>query len=316
MSAPPTIVVWPAACERHDPGPGHPESRARLRAVRRALAPLLATGALVELEGRDATLEELALVHDPDYIELARQEIAAGFPLLTTGDTQVGPGTWEAAIGAVGAVLVALEAVLTRRARNAFAAVRPPGHHATARRGMGFCVFNQVAVAARYALGRGLGRVLIADFDVHHGNGTQEIFYEDPSVFYFSTHLWPHYPGTGLEEETGRGAGRGTTLNRRFPAKTGQGAILEAFSRDLRGRMHTFRPELVLVSAGFDSRQSDPLGGFELTDFAFADLTRTLLEIARESAEGRLVSVLEGGYDLDGLGSAARAHVGALAGSP
>jgi acetoin utilization deacetylase AcuC-like enzyme len=272
----------------------------------------LATGALIELEGREASVEELARVHDPHYIELVRREIAAGLPVLSTGDTDLGPGSWEAAIAAAGAVLVALEAVLAGQAKNAFAAVRPPGHHATARRGMGFCVFNQVALAARYALEHGLTRVLIADFDVHHGNGTQEIFYDDPSVFYFSTHLWPHYPGTGLEQETGSGAGRGTTLNRPFPPKSGRDAILGAFTGDLRPRMQTFRPELVLVSAGFDSRQGDPLGGFELRDQDFADMTRTLLEIARESAEGRLVSVLEGGYDLDGLGHAVKNHVSEL----
>jgi acetoin utilization deacetylase AcuC-like enzyme len=266
----------------------------------------------VVLDDRDATLEELLLVHDPDYVELVRREIAEGRPVLSTGDTELGPGTWPAALGATGAVLTALAAVIDGRAKNAFCAVRPPGHHATATRGMGFCVFNNVAVAARQAQRLGLDRILIVDFDVHHGNGTQEIFYRDPSVFYFSTHLSPHYPGTGFEHEIGDGPGQGTTLNRPLPRFAGRASILDAFERDLAPHGARFRPELVLVSAGFDSRMGDPLGGFTLTDQDFADLTRVLGEMAAEHAEGRLVSVLEGGYDLGALGAAVRAHVAAL----
>jgi acetoin utilization deacetylase AcuC-like enzyme len=311
-----TGVVWPERCDAHDPGAGHPECPARLAVIRRALEPLVARQELVVLDHRDATVEELRLVHDPDYVELVRSEIAEGRLVLSTGDTELGPPTWAAALSAVGAVLGALEAVVAGRAKNAFCAVRPPGHHATATQGMGFCVFNNVAVAARQAQRLGLGRILIVDFDVHHGNGTQAIFYRDPSVFYFSTHLSPHYPGTGLEHEIGEGPGRGTTLNRPLPHLAGRAEILGAFEQDLVPAAARFRPELVLVSAGFDSRLGDRLGGFTLTDQDFFDLTRLLCAIAAEHAEGRLVSVLEGGYDLRGLGAAVRAHVGALIMAP
>jgi acetoin utilization deacetylase AcuC-like enzyme len=201
------------------------------------------------------------------------------------------------------------------RAQNAFCVVRPPGHHSSSDRGMGFCIFNNVALAARYAQRRhGLDRVLIADWDVHHGNGTQDIFYADGSVFFFSTHQHPWYPGTGRAEETGEGAGRGATLNCPFPAGSGRAEIMGAFRRKLLPAAADFKPDLVLISAGFDSRAGDPLGGFTLSDGDFAELTALLLEVADTYAGGRVVSVLEGGYSLEGLAAAAVAHVKALAG--
>jgi acetoin utilization deacetylase AcuC-like enzyme len=198
-------------------------------------------------------------------------------------------------------------------AKTAFCVIRPPGHHANAVKGMGFCVLNNVAIAARYARRRlGIERVLIVDWDVHHGNGTQDIFYEDGSVFVFNTHQAPWYPGTGAANETGAGEGKGTTLNCPFPAGSGREEILGAFEKQLVPAMEKFRPELVMISAGFDSREGDPLGNFRLTDKDFADLTKLVRGIAEKSAGGRVVSMMEGGYNLVGLASAATAHVQAL----
>ena len=199
---------------------------------------------------------------------------------------------------------------------NAFACVRPPGHHATSTRGMGFCIFNNAAIAARYAQARyGVERVLIADWDVHHGNGTQEIFYHDPNVYFFSTHQSPWYPGTGAADETGADAGVGTTLNCPFRAGAGHADIVGAFRKRLLPAARLFRPEFVIVSAGFDSRHDDPLGRFQLKDGDFADLTTVMMEIADASAGSRLLSVLEGGYNLHGLAAAATAHLETLHGA-
>jgi acetoin utilization deacetylase AcuC-like enzyme len=232
---------------------------------------------------------------------------------LSTGDTDIGPRSFEVALHAAGTCLNAVDMVMKGSVENAFCIVRPPGHHASANRGMGFCLFNNIAVAARYAQRQyGVERVVIADWDVHHGNGTQDIFYSDPSVFFFSTHQSPWYPGTGAASETGAGAGEGTTLNCPFPAGSGRDQIAGAFREKFKPRMDDFRPDLILLSAGFDSRLGDPLGRFVLTDADFADLTALLLEIAGKYARGRLISVLEGGYDLNGLSRAVYAHAHSL----
>jgi acetoin utilization deacetylase AcuC-like enzyme len=211
---------------------------------------------------------------------------------------------------AVGGILESVDRVAAGKASRAFCAVRPPGHHATASRGMGFCIFNNVAIAARHAQKRhGIERVVIIDWDVHHGNGTQDIFYEDASVFYFSTHQSPWYPGTGAASETGRGKGLGATLNCPFPAGAGIKEIGGAFRDQFLPAMEKFRPQLVLISAGFDSRMGDPLGQFTLKDEDFASLTGMLIDLAQKHAGGRLISVLEGGYNLKGLASATAAHL-------
>jgi acetoin utilization deacetylase AcuC-like enzyme len=300
-------------CREHLAGRSHPERPERFDAVLDGLRKSGALNRMVLLEPRTATQEELLLCHTPEYLLVAKHDVLAGFPTLSTGDTDITKNSWDVAARAAGGVLNAVDAVMAARARNAFCVVRPPGHHASAGRGMGFCLFNNVALAARYAQERyGVGRVLIVDWDVHHGNGTQEIFYRDPSVFFFSTHQWPLYPGTGRAAETGEGAGLGTTMNFPFPAGSGREEILGAVETSLIPAADVFRPDLVLISAGFDSRFGDLLGRFILTDEDFADLTRAVLEIAARHAGARVVSVLEGGYSLDGLASAAAAHVAAL----
>ena len=293
---------------------GHPERPERFDAVLGALRGAGLEG-LGRVESRDATGEELAFCHTPEYLRIAKHDVVSGSHYLSTGDTNITRNSWDVALRAAGGVLNAVDAVMTGRANNAFCLVRPPGHHATSDRGMGFCLFNNVALAARHAQRRhNIERVVIVDWDVHHGNGTQEIFYSDPSVFYFSSHQWPLYPGTGRADETGAGAAKGTTMNFPFPAGSGRKEILGAVEHSLVPAMEKFRPELVLISAGFDSRIDDLLGQFTLSDEDFADLTRVLTKVAAQYAKGRVVSVLEGGYNLSGLASAAAAHVRALVG--
>jgi acetoin utilization deacetylase AcuC-like enzyme len=246
-------------------------------------------------------------------LKLVRSEIEAGRRTLSTGDTEVSSASLDAALAAAGTVVSAVEAVVSGRARNAFCAVRPPGHHASQARGMGFCVFNNIAIGARHAARRhGVERILIADWDVHHGNGTQEVFWSDGSVLLFDTHQHPWYPGTGSPNETGDGKGRGLIVNRPCPAGAGRNEILGAFRTGLVTAAERFKPQLVMISAGFDSRAGDPLGQFTLADADFAELTDLLVEVARQHARGRIVSVLEGGYALDGLARAVGAHVGRL----
>lgn len=308
-----TAISADLICREHLVGRAHPERPERLDAVMDALRRAGSLPRMVHLESRSASEEELLLCHTRAYLRTARHDAESGQSYLSTGDTDIDKRSWDAAVHAAGGVLNAVDAVVTGSARNAFCAVRPPGHHATASRGMGFCLLNNVALAARYARQRHrLERVLIVDWDVHHGNGTQEIFYSDPSVFFFSTHQWPLYPGTGRADETGDGAGYGTTMNFPLPAGSGRHEILGAVENSLMPAADRFRPDLVLISAGFDSRFGDLLGRFTLTDEDFADLTRRVMEIADRHARGRVVSVLEGGYSLDGLASASAAHVDAL----
>jgi acetoin utilization deacetylase AcuC-like enzyme len=232
---------------------------------------------------------------------------------LSTGDTTVSAGSLDAAEFAAGGVLSAVDAVMTGKVKNAFCAVRPPGHHATLTRGMGFCIFNNVAIAARYVQKQyGVQRVLIVDQDYHHGNGTQEIFYDDGSVFYFSTHHFGAYPGTGAAAETGRGKGAGKILNVPLPPGTGDAPFLQAFDTKLAPAARAFKPEFILISAGFDAMRNDVLGHFDVTPSGFAAVARVVVDLANELCQGRVVSVLEGGYRLDGLAQSVTAHIKVL----
>lgn len=311
-----TGYITDALFRKHDTGPHHPETARRLDAVDAAVRPLLDAGRLTALPARPATLHDLTLCHTQAYVQLADHEIHLGLPMLSTGDTVVCKASWDAALLAAGACIEAVDRVMAGELRNCFVAPRPPGHHATAERGMGFCVFNNIAIAARHAQrAHGVSRVLIADWDVHHGNGTQFIFDDDPSVLFFSTHqagLFP--PNSGWASERGGGAGEGYTINHPMQPGAGRDEILGVFADDLIPAAKRFKPELVLVSAGFDARHHDPLGDLRLTDDDFAELTRLVMGLADEHCGGRLVSVLEGGYDLAGLERAVTAHVGALAG--
>ncbi len=310
-----TGLLMDAVSKDHVTGAGHPERPERFDAVAKALGEGGHAAAMQRIESRPVTDEEILACHTASYLKMAERDVAVGHHMLSTGDTEIGPKSLDVARRAAGGALNAVDAILGGKVSNAFCVVRPPGHHATPGRGMGFCIFNNVAIAARYAQKKyGVKRVLIADWDVHHGNGTQDIFYSDPSVFFFSTHQSPWYPGTGATQETGEGAGVGATMNCPFPAGSGAAEILGAFRKQLVPAMAEFKPELVILSAGFDSRAGDPLGRFQLSDADFAELTGTMLELADKHSKGRLLSMLEGGYSLTGLASSAAAHVRALRG--
>ena len=300
-------------CLKHDPGFGHPECPERYEAVIVGIEESGIAEKLVPVPSRNATRTELRRVHTGHYLDIAEHQIKDGAPELSTGDTSVCEASWDAAVRGAGLAVSAVDAVMEGRMENAFCAVRPPGHHATADRGLGFCILNNVAVAARHAQkAHGIERVLIVDWDVHHGNGTQDIFYGDATVLFFSTHQWPLYPGTGRRGETGTGPGTGLTINCPLAAGAGRAQVLGAMREELEPAADRFGPELVIISAGFDSHAGDPLGGFLLADEDFAEMTRLVMGIAARHAKSRLVSVLEGGYGLRVLGGAVAAHVGAL----
>jgi len=305
-----SVLVSDIAFEKHVTGFGHPEQPARNKAVLKALDNAGISDKFRKVEPRPCKDSDILRCHSGKYLNTVKADVKAGETQLSTGDTAICPASLDIGRLAAGATLAAVDEVLTGKASNAFCVVRPPGHHATPDKGMGFCLFNNIAIAARYAQKKyGIGKILIVDWDVHHGNGTQDVFYEDETVFFFSTHQSPWYPGTGEREETGKGKGLGSTLNRPCPAGSGRDKIVEnAFGQDLLTLMNGFRPELILISAGFDSRIGDPLGQFRLVDEDFTSLTGVVLDLAKEYADGKVVSVLEGGYDLNGLGKASVSH--------
>jgi len=312
MNAARTGLVYSDAYLAHDPGRSHPENPDRLRTIVRALKEAGLWERLAMVPPRPADDAAIARVHDRRHIARVR-EACRNAPAELDGDTAVSAGSCDAAFLAAGGVMAAADAVVEGKVRNAFCAVRPPGHHATRDRAMGFCLFNNVAVAARHIQDRhGLRRILIVDWDAHHGNGTQDAFYGDPDVLYFSTHQFPCYPGSGSAGETGEGAGKGFTINVPMRAGSGDGEYLRAFREVLVPAADRFKPEFVLISAGFDAHEGDPITNLGVTTGGFAELTRIVKGIAEKHCGGRLVSVLEGGYDRGKLGDSVATHVGEL----
>lgn len=294
-------IIWHSGCLLHDTGTGHPERSARCEVILKALPhPKL-------VMPRHAFIENLELCHTPAYIQLVEREVKEGRSRLSTGDVTISIHSWNAALLAVGSVLTGVDQVINSSSSTVFCLVRPPGHHATSSAGMGFCLFNNVAVGARYAQQQyGVGRVAIIDWDVHHGNGTEELFMNDSSVFYFSTHETPLYPFTGLSSQ-GNILNCPIMVNKDSPQK-----VIAAFREKLVPAMDRFKPELIFISAGFDAHIDDPLGHLGLSDNDFLILTGIVKEIALKYANGRIISVLEGGYSLKTLASVVPKHIKAL----
>jgi acetoin utilization deacetylase AcuC-like enzyme len=304
-----TLLITHPACLQHLTPLGHPERPDRLRAVEQALEAEQFQS-LARVEAPAAPLELIALCHPMDYIVQIRDAAPSAGMVRLDADTSMSPGSFEAALRAAGGAVYAVDEVLTKKAANAFVATRPPGHHAETARPMGFCLFDNAAIAARYAQDHhGIARAAIVDFDVHHGNGSQDIFWADKTVMYCSTHQMPLYPGTGAVGESGE---HNTVVN--APLRPGDGgeAFRAAFTERILPRLEDFRPELVIISAGFDAHMRDPLANLNLDEGDFAWATRKIMEVADSCAEGRVVSVLEGGYDLEALANSAAAHVTAL----
>lgn len=309
-----TLIYSHEACFEHRPGPGHPESPERLRAVLAALkSPEFAD--LAWREAPRGTREQLLLIHDPDFVDQVEQVAPrSGYVALDAGDTVMSSGSLEAVMRCVGAACAAVDDVLNGDADRVFCATRPCGHHAEPDRAMGFCIFNQAAIAAAWAYDvHKVDRVAVIDFDVHHGNGTQSAFYDRPQLFYASSHQSPFYPGTGARNETGVA---NNIVNVPLPRGCDSAFFRERIEADMLPAIRRFNPELMIISAGFDAHAMDPLAGLQLQDDDYYWITAELVKIAEECGNGKVVSILEGGYSLDALQSSTAAHLRALAGRP
>jgi acetoin utilization deacetylase AcuC-like enzyme/formylglycine-generating enzyme required for sulfatase activity len=308
-----TGLIYDDIYIEHKTTPGHPESPQRLVRIIRQLKDKGLYSQLVKLKPAPADRCWIETIHSPEYIDRAKNSCENGAAYLDTGDVPISRKSYEAAVMAAGGVLTAIDAVMEHKVTNAFCAVRPPGHHALRDRAMGFCIFNNVAIGTKYIQEKyGLPKVLIVDWDVHHGNGTQAAFYDDPNVLYFSTHQYPFYPGSGSQAEQGTGKGLHTVINVPLPAGSGDERYIKEFEEKLVPAAASFAPDFVFVSAGFDAHEGDLLGGMRVTDGGFAKLTQITKSIADKFCAGRLISVLEGGYRLDDLAASVEAHIRVL----
>ncbi len=305
-------LIYDPAYLTHNTGVHHPETARRLEAVLTAIDSSGLPKRLHSVKPSPASVQDLTRCHREAMVEHVRVQCEQGARFLDA-DTQICRESYEVALLAAGAAITAVDVAMKEEGGRAFGLVRPPGHHATVAGAMGFCLFNNAAIGARYAQSKyGVERVLIIDWDVHHGNGTQDIFWTDPTVFYFSTHQYPFYPGTGSSDETGGGKGEGFTLNIPLRGGTGARTHREAFTGALHAIEKKFPPDLVIISAGFDSRRGDLLGGLMLEDSDFAEMTKEVLRIAEKHSSGRVIGLLEGGYNLELLGESVKSHLAAL----
>ncbi|MYB35042.1 MAG: histone deacetylase [Gammaproteobacteria bacterium] len=308
-----TAYIYDPIFLDHDTGMGHPETSQRLASAHTHLISQDFFSKLNLFQARDAEIKWVETIHQPDYIERVKSSCEAGMRMIDTPDVQVCPESYNVSIKATGSLLELADRVMAGEVDNGFAMVRPPGHHAENSTAMGFCLFNSIAIAARYLQQQyHLKRILILDWDVHHGNGTQHTFEEDPDVFYVSLHQYPHYPGTGALYETGTGKGEGATLNCPMSGGLGDAAYREAFKEKILPAARNFNPDAILISAGFDAHRADPLASIRLDTESYGWMTEEMMSLAEKYCEGRLISVLEGGYDFKALAESVTEHVRVL----